>query len=193
MYFIHAWELLLLSALLSSFHCKRKKSVTSPFSFPDYHFYGSTGNSFWLCLSPEKIANLHGEIWQDVQCSMIRRVDVLGILILYIKKLNDLGMIAVRVEHFDTWKNYVTKNSIHLVLGSCGFHLCGFHLCKISKNSNYIWLLLNFTICRYLAHARSAWPKYWTVWYINTWISVMRIWLMHIFPSIKNAWAKDPV
>ena len=73
---------------------KKKKSVTSPFSFPDYHFYGSTGNSFWLCLSPEKIANLHGEIWQAVQCSMIRRLDVLGILILCIKKLNDIWMIV---------------------------------------------------------------------------------------------------
>ena len=78
----------------SLFIAKEKKSVTSPFSFPDYHFYGSTGNSFWLCLSPEKIANLHGEIWQAVQCSMIRRLDVLGILILCIKKLNDLWMIV---------------------------------------------------------------------------------------------------
>ena len=76
----------------SLFIAKEKKSVTSPFSFPDYHFYGSTGNSFWLCLSPEKIANLHGEIWQAVQCSMIRRLDVLGILIL--RKLNDLWMIV---------------------------------------------------------------------------------------------------
>ena len=87
---------------------KKKKSVTSPFSFPDYHFYGSTGNSFWLCLSPEKIANLHGEIWQAVQFSMIRRLDVLGILILCIKKLNDPWMI---VRAFWYLKKNVTENS----------------------------------------------------------------------------------
>ena len=59
-----------------------------------------------------------------------------------------------------------------LVFGSC---LC-------------IWLML-----LYLAHAKSAWPKFPSIYYIPTWISVMRIWHMQIFLSLKKRMSQGPL